>query len=108
MLYTAIFFVLLNLSGVIHVEAFNCRFCSKLNLLIDKVDKLLDLEHKGEYGARGEYSCKNLCGDVWHACWNPYPISDQNKWSVPALFQTWTKPQRDKEKQKGVRLLKNT
>ena len=62
MLYTAIFFVLLNLSGVIHVEAFNCRLCSKLNLLIDKVDKLLDLEHKGEYGARGDTPAKFVWG----------------------------------------------
>ena len=43
---------------------------------------------------------EKLGGGVWHASWNPYPISDQNLWfSLPyfrpdqkfdTLFQTWS------------------
>ena len=43
---------------------------------------------------------EKLGGDVQHASWNPYPISDQNLWfSLPyfrpdhkfdTLFQTWS------------------
>ena len=31
---------------------------------------------------------EKLGGDVRHASWNPYPISDQNLWFFPTLFQT--------------------